>query len=152
MTLFDKEEITTLQDQINDLKDRIDKLEGRKIKADQTDKISFESFWNKYDKKVELPKCTKLWNNMSVTDQKLTLLHLDSYIPNTTKEFRKNPRTYLNNQCWNDEVICPEVENEKLTHYELQEKCIGKSPEGAKYIWSKYKSIKENGKTFFIKK
>ena len=33
-------------------------------------------------------------------------LHVQNYVDSTPdKQFRKDPTTYLNNECWNDEII-----------------------------------------------
>jgi len=109
MTLFENEQLDEIKQIVLDLKNRVEKLEGRKLKSEESEKMPFESFWNKYDKKVDRVKCEKLWNKLCITDQKLTLRHLDYYIPQTEKQFRKNPQTYLNGQCWNDEIIMEQM-------------------------------------------
>ncbi len=66
----------------------------------------FESFWVKYDKKVDRPKCEKKWEKIKQGDREKIMQHLDSYIPSTPdKKYRKNPLTYLNSNSWENEII-----------------------------------------------
>lgn len=67
---------------------------------------TFEDFWNLYDKKVEKPKCMKLWANLTAR-QKLDCI---AYIPlykqsQPDKQYRKHPQTFLRNHSWEDEII-----------------------------------------------
>ncbi len=70
------------------------------------DNISFEKFWNAYDKKVGRPKSEKKWYKLSLKDQGAIM----AYIPNykkaqPDKKYRKNPETFFNNRSWEDELI-----------------------------------------------
>ena len=69
------------------------------------DIYSFDEFWSTYDKSVDKQKCKTKFEKLS-HEVKLKIkevLHL--YIQSTPdKQFRKNPQTWLNGQCWNDEV------------------------------------------------
>lgn len=66
----------------------------------------FDDFWDLYDKKVCRVKCEKKWNRLPHQTRSLIMEKLPLYIESTpTKKWRKNPETYLNNECWNDEVI-----------------------------------------------
>lgn len=68
----------------------------------------FETFWNIYDKKVDKEKCIKKWNNLTKSDKEKILSTLPNYISKTPdKQYRKNPLTYLNGKCWNDEIEQP---------------------------------------------
>lgn len=67
---------------------------------------SFEDFWNLYDKKVDRKKCIQKWRRIKESDRELIMSHLPEYIESTPdKQYRKNPQTYLNGECWHDEVI-----------------------------------------------
>lgn len=66
----------------------------------------FENFWLLYDKKVSKPICIKKWNKISKEDKELIFKNLPAYIKSTPdKKYRKNPETWLNQECWNDELI-----------------------------------------------
>ena len=70
----------------------------------------FESFWNLYDKKQETKKCNAKWDNLPDTIKIKILEVLPEYIKSTPdKKFRKNPLTYLNGECWNDEIVKTEL-------------------------------------------
>ena len=66
--------------------------------------ILFNEFWKLYDKSVDKKKCMDKW--MKLSDKEITSIfeHLPNYIKYTPdKTYRKNPVTYLNGKCWNDE-------------------------------------------------
>ena len=66
----------------------------------------FERFWLLYDKKVGKPICIKKWNKISKEDKELIFKNLPAYIKSTPdKQYRKDPATWLNQECWNDELI-----------------------------------------------
>lgn len=152
MNLFENEEISKLKEEMSDVIKRLEILEGRKQKADQGEKIPFETFWNKYNKKVDRLKCEKLWNKLSITDQKLTLKHLEYYVPQTEIQYRKNPQTYLNGQCWNDEIIMEEKQQQKFTYNEMLTDTKEMSIDGRNNYFNKFDTIKENGVTYWVKK
>ena len=69
-------------------------------------KLPFQKFWNQYGKKVDTKKCQKKWDSFSLNVQKEILESLPDYIESTpNKKFRKNPLTYLNGECWKDEIL-----------------------------------------------
>jgi hypothetical protein len=80
--------------------------------------ISFDEFWNLYDKRVNKQKAEKKWNSLSNRDRELAMEHLPSYIKATAdKQYRKDPTTYLNNQSWNDEIITAQPQLKKVNGY-----------------------------------
>jgi hypothetical protein len=59
-----------------------------------------------YGKKVDRKKCIKKWNNLSLNEKQLCLNATPAYVASTPDvAYRKNPLTYLNGECWNDEII-----------------------------------------------
>lgn len=88
-------------------KKRATTKESKELKETKEDKnISFDSFWNLYDKKVDRPKCESKWKRLSTEDQQAAI----DYIPNykkaqPDKKYRKNPLTFLNNRSWENELI-----------------------------------------------
>lgn len=77
--------------------------------------LLFERFWNLYDKKVEAKKCKEKFLRLKDAEIEKIFLTLPDYIKSTPDvKFRKNPSTYLNNQCWNDEVV---IHKEELRDY-----------------------------------
>jgi hypothetical protein len=65
----------------------------------------FEEFWNKYDKKTDHKKALTKWRTLKEGDKKKILETIDQYIKaHPDKTYRKMPTTYLNGECWNDEL------------------------------------------------
>ena len=95
-----------------ELKKEKEIYESKQIKASQME--NFETFWSLYDKKVERTKCEKLWFKINPEAYEIILTHVELYVKSTPdKKFRKNPDTYLRNQCWNDEIISPDNKSKK---------------------------------------
>jgi len=86
-------------------------------------KAWFEIFWGKYAKKQDSKKCLDKW--MKLTDQEMNaaLDKVDAYVLSTPDvQFRKNPLTWLNGKCWNDEIIIskPTTKFEQSAKADLQ--------------------------------
>lgn len=70
--------------------------------------FGFDVFWGAYDKKVERPAAEKSWKRLSPGAELLEriIAAVAVYVASTPdKTYRKNPSTWLNNKCWDDEVI-----------------------------------------------
>lgn len=80
-------------------------IKGEEIKEDN--KLSFDTFWDLYDKKVgKKDKIIKKWDSLKIEVQQRILDHVKKYkVSQPDKAFRKNPETYFNNESWNDEII-----------------------------------------------
>lgn len=66
----------------------------------------FEDFWDLYGKKQDRHKCEKLWKKIEHPAREEIMIHLEGYVRSTPElKYRKNPLTYLNGKCWNDEII-----------------------------------------------
>lgn len=73
--------------------------------------ISFEWFWQTYDKKNDRKVCEDKFNKLSFDVKEKIKLGLPNYIKSTPDiKFRKLPKTWLNGECWNDEVSEPKKE------------------------------------------
>lgn len=74
--------------------------------------FSFDEFWKAYNYSVGKQKCIKLYSKIVETDRALIKKHVFRYVestmkpnkPETGKISRKHPSTYLNQECWNDEL------------------------------------------------
>jgi hypothetical protein len=89
--------------------------EEEEVKEEEEDKlkiavaIDFDLFWNIYNKKVDKEKCLKVWRKIRVEEIPFILEKAKLYIKsNTDIQYRKNPLTWLNGKCWNDEISAPE--------------------------------------------
>jgi hypothetical protein len=71
---------------------------------------SFDFFWNTYDKKTDSKKCKDKFLKLSEENIIKILEVVSDYVKSTPdKTFRKNPLTWINGQCWNDEIKKPFV-------------------------------------------
>ena len=72
----------------------------------EDENLSFEVFWDLYDKKVGKTKAQKLYDALSVEDRKAIMAHIPLYKKSRPdKQYRKNPETFLRNRAWEDEII-----------------------------------------------
>jgi hypothetical protein len=81
--------------------------------------ILFSEFWNLYDKKTGKDKCEKKWKALK-DDERIKIIDvLPKYIDSTPdKQYRKNPITWLNQKCWEDEIEeTPKRERTDLEKY-----------------------------------
>lgn len=66
----------------------------------------FEEFWDLYAKKDARPKCESKFKKLKPEEIEKIFEVLPAYVASTPdKQFRKNPYTWLNNKCWNDEIV-----------------------------------------------
>ena len=80
--------------------------ELKEVNTSVLELYSFESFWNLYNKKVDTSKCKTKFVKLASKDKRRILETLPSYLNSIIdKTYLKNPLTYLNGQCWNDEII-----------------------------------------------
>jgi len=69
----------------------------------------FDLFWDIYNKKIDKDKCQKAWKKINTIEIPLILEKAKIYVKlNTDIQYRKNPLTWLNGKCWNDEISAPE--------------------------------------------
>ncbi len=70
----------------------------------------FEKFWEMYSKKTGRKNCERKWSKLKAVEKDLIFETLPAYIQSTPDpKFRKNPMSYLNGECWHDEIIGPRV-------------------------------------------
>ncbi len=83
----------------------IDSGENQKLAVSLMPQFESE-FWKPYDKKVHKPECYKKWLKLSIADKQKVKDHVPEYVKSQPdKQYRKNPKTYLNQGSWNDEII-----------------------------------------------
>lgn len=74
--------------------------------------FSFDEFWNLYDKKTDRKKCEDKYKKLSLVQIEKIKSALPIYIKSKPDvQYRKNPLTWLNGECWNDEVKLIEQSN-----------------------------------------
>jgi len=67
---------------------------------------TFSDFWDLYDKKKDKHKAELKWSRLKQEEKESIMLHVPSYKDSVSDiQYLKNPVTYLNGKCWNDEII-----------------------------------------------
>lgn len=91
---------------INDVSGNIStqsKVEYSKV---EKRKEQYSEFWDLFDKKRDNKKCFDKWMKLKDSEIEKIFETLPRYIASTQDvQFRKNPLTYLNGKCWQDEFI-----------------------------------------------
>lgn len=95
---------------------REDKIKENKIRKEKIES-DFVLFWDKYNKKQDSKNCKQKFFKLSDNERSKIFEVLDSYILSTPDvKFRKNPLTWLNGGCWNDEIKTT-TETKKVFNY-----------------------------------
>lgn len=69
---------------------------------------TFEEWWNAFGKKRGKKKAQAKWMKLSVRDRIDCMKATPAYVASTPDvTYRKDPITYLNGECWNDEILTP---------------------------------------------
>jgi uncharacterized protein YdaU (DUF1376 family) len=89
-----------------------------RVRIEDNKKVWFDVFWEKYNKKQDSKKCFDKWLKLSDNEINAALDKVDEYVHSTPDvQFRKNPLTWLNGKCWEDEIIIPTL-NTKISNFE----------------------------------
>jgi len=93
---------TTVQRKMNEN----EQSKVKKSKVNNTLEKEFDSFWELYQKKEDRKKCFAKWKTLNVKDKELIFLTVSAYVNSTQdRQYRKNPLTWLNGECWNNEIV-----------------------------------------------
>ena len=66
----------------------------------------FDPWWDAYGKKRSRVTAERAWIRMTVDERNAAMIAVQDYVRSTPdKEYRKDPTTWLNQKCWDDEVI-----------------------------------------------
>ena len=85
----------------------IEQKNKRTKEKDEREKkeILFEKFWNLYNKKVERKSCLAKFIKLDFETIDKIINAVPKYVMLSTDiKYRKNPETWLNGECWNDEI------------------------------------------------
>lgn len=67
--------------------------------------LSFEKVWSLYGKKGNKKTSEKKWSKLSATSKEKAFAYIPVYVAATPdKQYRKNLETFINQECWNDEL------------------------------------------------
>lgn len=73
--------------------------------TDKDDDDGFDEFWEAYGKKVGRSKAYSLWKKMTKVKRKSCMDYIPAYVKSRPDvQYRKNPETFLRNECWNDKI------------------------------------------------
>lgn len=73
--------------------------------SQQADESRFAEFWDMYGKKTGREQCERKFKKLRACDIEKIFEALPRYIASTPDiQYRKNPATWLNQKCWNDEI------------------------------------------------
>jgi hypothetical protein len=69
--------------------------------------VTFEMFWNKYDKKINRKRCEPLWAKLSKVDQVKAFYGIDAYLKHLTRReswrTKADPEKYIRDRYWENE-------------------------------------------------
>lgn len=101
---------------------------------------TFDEFWNAYAYKKGRKKAEEKWNKLKPNEKVACMKAVPAYVENTMipgsaptgtkKQFRMHPLTYLNGECWNDEIY-------PVQSYE-QQRAIDLTAKAARILGSDY--------------
>jgi hypothetical protein len=75
------------------------------VNDNEIKKNYFEQFWNLYDKKVERKSCYNKFIKLDLKVIEKIINVVPFYVKSTPEvKYRKNPETWINGECWNDEI------------------------------------------------
>lgn len=112
-----KQEVANLAENKNKNKNKTkNKSDSDNNNNSEVIETRFAEFWDVYNKKSDSAKCKAKFSKLSNDEIDLIFEKLPEYIKSTPdKQYRKNPITWLNGKCWNDEVI-QQIGSAKSTH------------------------------------
>ncbi len=67
---------------------------------------AFDDWWCMYNKKRGRKKAEAKWNRLTCAEKTACMKATPAYVSSTPDvTYRKDPLTYLNGECWNDDII-----------------------------------------------
>jgi hypothetical protein len=94
----------------------ISSIDIQETNIQETKKQRFEEFWNLYDKKVERKSCYNKFMKLDLKVIEKIINVVPFYVKSTPEvKYRKNPETWINGECWNDEIKETEKKEEGYT-------------------------------------
>jgi hypothetical protein len=91
---------------LSETKAKKSQQEEEEDKEEEKEKeLLFERFWDLYNKKVDKKTSMLRFLNLKQSDIDKIFITLPEYLKiNADIKYRKDPSTYLNKECWNDET------------------------------------------------
>lgn len=111
--------------------DEVETVDLQVTKANVSSIPTFETWWDFYGKKRGRKKAEAKWNKLSLAEKVACMRATPAYVASTPDPvYRKDPLTYLNGECWNDEII------QKQNHE--QQRVISLTEKAARILGSDY--------------
>jgi hypothetical protein len=82
---------------------------------------SFQTFWENYGKSRDKKKCLEVWKKLKPDQRELAIFKAKEQSEHIEKQFRKDPIRWLKNECWNDEIIKQQSNNNKTSGRKINE-------------------------------
>lgn len=74
----------------------------------------FEIFYELYQKRVDKKRAVTAWMKLTDEERELAIKKSPEYVASTPIiQYRKNPSTYLNGKCWQDEIAVTAIISQK---------------------------------------
>jgi len=88
----------------------------KSINQNERKEKAFEMFWGLYDKRVSLNKARTSFMQLTLEDMGKAIKGVKAYVDSTPdKAYRKFPSTWINQRCWEDEIITSD--KKKINRY-----------------------------------
>lgn len=101
-----KQKVANVADNKNKTKNKNKNDSDKEVTSELVVIDRFNEFWDLYAKKTDSSKCKAKFAKLTKVEIDLLFDQLPHYIKSTPdKQYRKNPITWLNGKCWNDEVM-----------------------------------------------
>jgi len=89
----------------HDLEVKLQEYEGVKQTNEEAEN-EFQKFWSAYGRKGNLKQTRRRWFNLSKTKKALAMDKVVAYVKSTPEKcYRKGGEVWLNNECWNDDIV-----------------------------------------------
>ena len=80
----------------------------KKTDAEIKQETGFNEFWDAYGKKTGTKRAFSAWKRLTKRQRIAAMAGVKDYVRSTPDvRFRKNPTTWINQRCWEDEMISP---------------------------------------------
>lgn len=104
-----KQEIKEYREPIGSLSDGRASAQAREKES----VLPFEMFWEMYGKKCDRKACETAFARIPEREKAKIKEHVPRYVASTPEvQYRKNPLTYLHGQCWNNEIIAKQQQQQ----------------------------------------
>jgi hypothetical protein len=84
--------------------------------------VHFDKFWEIYDKKIDRKSCEKIWAKINPSEEEAVKIvyAAGEYVKTVTdKQFQKHPKTWLNNESWNNDLIISNGATQNVTKHQI---------------------------------